>query len=281
MGKSKKGPALFELWGKSGDREPSVGQVPKWWSSGRTPGEPAPRPTGHLTLVTSDHTGAHHSEGEPLFEVEGNRVRFSFTSFSAAVAIFLVLAGLTAVYVVANRSGAGAAYKRGFEAARSAEQAPPADEIQLARNQPPATHLLTPLTGQAPGPVAANKPSKPEPTPAPRPQVAPAPPGIATKGWIQDFTYIVVQEFNASGLEKAKEAQKFLADKGVDSAVVTLAGGGVHLITTLGYNHKDAAQKKAADQLLAKVRTIGQQYYAAGGGYKLEGYYKSLKKENW
>jgi len=279
MGKSKKGPALFELWGKSGDREPSIGQVPKWWSSGRTPGEPAPRPTGHLTLVSSEHAGTH--EGEPLFEVEGNRVRFSFTSLSAAVAIFLVLAVLTSVYVIASRSGTGAAYKRGFEAARSAEQPPPTDEIQLARNQPPATHLLTPLTGQSPVPIAANKGFKPEPTPVVRPQIAAAPPGIATKSWVQDLTYVVVQEFSASGLEKAKEAQKFLGDKGVDSAVVTLAGGGVHLITTQGYNHKDAAQKKAADQLLTKVRTIGQQYYAAGGGYKLEGYYKSLKKENW
>lgn len=279
MGKSKKGPALFELWGKSGDREPSVGQVPKWWSSGRTPVEPATRPAGHLTLVTGDHAGAH--DGEPLFEVEGNRVRFSFTSVTAAVAIFLVLAGLTAVYLIASRSGAGAAYKRGFEAARSPEQADPADEIQLARNQPPATHLLTPLTGQVFAPIPASKSAKPDPTPVARPQVVAPPPGIATKGWVQDLTYIVVQEFNASGLEKAKDAQKFLADRGVDSAVVTLAGGGVHLITTQGYNHKDAAGKKAADQLLAKVRTIGQQYYAAGGGYKLEGYYKSLKKENW
>lgn len=273
MAKSKKGPALFELWGKSGDREPNVTQIPKWWSSGRGGGASAPvKPAGHLTLVTEDH-----GSDEPLFEVDGRRLRFSFTSVSAAAVTFGILAVVTVAYIVGSRSAESGAYKRGFEAARSAPTSTATDEIQLARNQPPATHLLAPLTGQPATTSAPAKPVKSDPTasaqsPTPMPQA---------KGWVQDLTYIVIQEFNASGLEKVKEAQKFLAEKGVDAAVVTLAGGGVHLITTQGYNHKDAAQKKAADQQLAKVRAIGLQYYAAGGGYKLEGYYKSLKKPSW
>lgn len=276
MAKSKKGPALFELLGVGGENQNTTAQIPRWWSAGK----PSPnlhesraaRNGPNLTLVSDSTT-----DPEPTFELNGNRVRFSFTSVTAAGAIFSILAVVTAGYLIGTRTGDRAGYKRGLDVARTAEPAPRSGEIELARAQPPATHLLAPLTGQ---PAAANpapKPTKSEPT---TPTSAPNRP-VPASGWVKDLTYIVIQEFAAGSGEKAKAAQQFLAQKGVDSAMVTVAGGGLHLITTQGYNHKEAAQKKAADLLLAKVRTIGGQYYAAGGGYKLEGYYKTLKKDNW
>ena len=100
-------------------------------------------------------------------------------------------------------------------------------------------------------------------------------------GWVRDQTYIVVQEFPAANVEKARHAREFLGQRGVNTELVSLNNDTTLLIATQGYNHKDPAQKRLAEQLLEKVRTIGTQYYAAGGGYKLEGYYKTLKRDNW
>jgi len=63
--------------------------------------------------------------------------------------------------------------------------------------------------------------------------------------------------------------------------LVRLSNGATQLITTQGYNRRDPTQHQMADQLLEKTRTLGAQYYAAGGGYKLEGYFKSLKSDTW
>jgi len=279
MGKSKKGPALFELLGVGGDSDPASAQIPRWWSAGKKAPDlhesRAARNAPNLTLVSEDRSG----DGEPIFELDGNRVRFSFTSVTAAVAIFAILGVVTAGYLAGVQSGELAGYKRGLETVRTAEPLSATDEIQLARAQPVATHLLAPLTGQsAPTNNPAPKPAKAEPAATSAAAPAKTAPG---PGWVRDLTYIVVQEFARGAAENARAAQQFLAQKGVDAAVVPAPGGGVHLITAQGYNHKDAAQKRAADQLLAKVRTIGEQYFASGGGYKLEGYYKTLKKDTW
>jgi hypothetical protein len=36
-----------------------------------------------------------------------------------------------------------------------------------------------------------------------------------------------------------------------------------------------------AEELLKKLHAVGSKYYAGGGGYKLEGYFKTLKSDRW
>ncbi len=263
MAKARRGPALFELMDDEGGAV-AAPRTPRWWSSGRR-SSPATQPTLRLSESSAAPVGSPGA-AERLFEISGDRVRLSLTSVTAAGAIFLLLAIFTAAYIVGARSGDRAGFQRGYDAARAAALPAEADEITMARALPAAAHLLDPLK-------AANAPRE-EPKQRPAPVVTPA------TGWVKDLTYVVVQEFPAGAIQKAHDARQFLAQRGVPAEVVTVAGG-VHLITAQGYNHKDPAQKKLAEQLLSKVRTIGAQYYAAGGGYKLEGYYKTLKRDSW
>jgi hypothetical protein len=273
MAKARRGPALFELLGEDGGRVVAMPRLPRWWSAGRQAGdEPAAAPSPVAEAPAVEPLRPSNAPAQ-LLEISGDRVRVSLTSFSAGVAIFLVLAVLTAAYLVGSRSGDQAGFRRGYDVGRVAAASAP-DEVTAARSQPPATHLLAPLAVRtdASAPRDESAKAKTAATPAPT---------ASSTGWVKDLTYIVVQEFPASAAERAKNAQQFLAQRGVETEVVAISGGGVHLIGKQGYNHKDVGQKKLAEALLAKIRTIGGQYYAAGGGYKLEGYYKTLKRDTW
>ena len=103
----------------------------------------------------------------------------------------------------------------------------------------------------------------------------------AASGCMRDLTYIVAQEFAPGREEDARRAGAFVGERGIAVDIVRLDGGAMQLITLQGYNHKDAAQKKLADELLKKQRAAGAEYFASGGGYKLEGYYRTLKRDKW
>ncbi|MCH8146823.1 MAG: hypothetical protein IH987_02380 [Planctomycetes bacterium] len=57
--------------------------------------------------------------------------------------------------------------------------------------------------------------------------------------------------------------------------------GSIQLITTQGFNRRDPAQKQMAAAALEEVHKIGKLFYAQGGGYKLKGYFKTLKGDAW
>ena len=63
--------------------------------------------------------------------------------------------------------------------------------------------------------------------------------------------------------------------------MVIQPGGSTQLITTQGFNRKDPAQKQMASAALEELHKIGKRFYAQGGGYKLEGYFKTLKGDGW
>jgi len=62
---------------------------------------------------------------------------------------------------------------------------------------------------------------------------------------------------------------------------VRLPGGAIQLITKQGYNQKDSTQRQLAENLLEREHRIGREYFASGGGYRLEGYFKTLKGVTW
>jgi len=288
MAKAKRGPALFELLSDEGSAAGGV-KVPSWWSrqtqltdlhaarAALTAAQPTP------VFEESPRSTGDRSPPRPLFEVEGDRVNVSLTSVTAAVAVFLGLAMVLAAYGLGAHRGDESGFLRGFDAGRAEVSSATGDEIEALRNQPPSSHLVGGLLQE--GGAKATSSGAREDRPATKAAtVAPAKLPVSAApaaGWVRDLTYIVVQEFPASNVEKARHAREFLAQRGVTTELVSLNNDTTLLIATQGYNHKDPAQKRLAEQLLEKVRTIGTQYYAAGGGYKLEGYYKTLKRDNW
>ena len=288
MAKAKRGPALFELLTDEGGATGGV-KVPSWWSrhtqltdlraarAARAAVEPPP------VFEEAPRSTGDQSPPRPLFEVDGDHVRLSLTSVTAAVAVFLGLALILAAYGLGSQRGDVGGYRRGFDAGRVDGGSATGNEIAALRNQPPASHLVGSLlqeTGAKPtsSAVREDRPAVKAAAAAPAKLPVNAAPAA---GWVRDQTYIVVQEFPAANVEKARHAREFLGQRGVNTELVSLNNDTTLLIATQGYNHKDPAQKRLAEQLLEKVRTIGTQYYAAGGGYKLEGYYKTLKRDNW
>ncbi|MEK7755769.1 MAG: hypothetical protein AAB385_00995, partial [Planctomycetota bacterium] len=272
MAKAKRGPALFELLGDEGSATGGV-KVPSWWSrhtqltdlhaarAARAAAEPPP------AFEESPRSTGDRSPLRPLFEVEGDRVLLSLTSVTAAVAVFLGLAMVLAAFGLGARRGDVGGFRRGFDAGRADVASATGDEIVALRNQPPASHLVGGLlqeTGAKPTSSGAREDRPAIKAAAAAPVNLPAS-AVPAAGWVRNLTYIVAQEFPAANVEKARHAREFLAQRGVNTELVPLNTDTTLLIATQGYSHKDPAQKRLAEQLLEKVRTIGTQYYAAGG----------------
>lgn len=234
------------------------------------------KPFSAPSQETSAKPGEH-----AILQFLGDRLHLSLTPFTAAIGLFAVsLLVLGAIYLGQQR-GQKAALQAASQAILEAEF----QDIESVRQQPPVSHLIEGLlAGGAKPPVSpvrqAEKPaSKPQSNPLlATPADLPAGP---QQGWVRDFTYIMTQEFAAGRVDDAKRAQEFLKSKGFPAEIVKLDNGALQLITLEGYNHKDSAQKKKADALLKKQRAAGTEYFASGGGYKLEGYFKTLKKDEW
>jgi hypothetical protein len=215
--------------------------------------------------------GGLGASSEPIARLDGDRVRFSLTSVSAAVLVFVLLVVVFGSFEIGRRFGDRRGFQRGHIAGRASYSADALSEIEAARRQPPATQLLAPLRVDAESDPTARDA-------APGDSGTPPPEGPT---WVRDYTYIVVQEFSAGRQQDARQAQAFMAEHGIGTEMVKYPSGAIQLITTQGYNRQDPTQRRLADQFLEKVHMLGAQYFAAGGGYRLEGYFKSLKGDTW
>jgi len=287
MRKAKQGPALFELLGSERSVASRSLKVPGWWSAKdrsedeerpielkvvreREPEKPAPEPRKAPVIETAPASAlAEPTEEVPAFEVVGGRMRVALTSSMAGVVVFFVIAGLLGSFALGRRSGNSDGFRRGYSAGVASVSADAMSEIEIARSQPPATHLVRELLA--------------EDVPVEAPADVWAEPAVqsSTVEWVRDHTYIVVQEIAAGRAEDAEHAREYLSAHGIETVPVELAGGGVQLITRQGYNHRDPAQKKLAEELLDGVHRVGAKYFADGGGYRLQGYFRTLKGENW
>lgn len=278
MPKPKRGTALFDVLSEDQADAPDTLRVPKWWArlGGSTPSveaDPVIVPRRSSTAASSDGGGsaAPDAVATPLVELDGDRIRVSLTSVTAAVVVFVGVVVLLAAFEFGRRSGDRGGFERGHAAGRESYTADAMSEIELARSQPQATHLVGSLLKDAVVPQTAvstavtNEPAK----------------DGSAASWIRDFTYVVAQEFRAGHEADGNRAREFLAQHGIGAELVRSANGSTKLMTTQGYNRADPAQRRMADQLLEKVRTVGAKYFAAGGGYKLEGYLRTLKGESW
>jgi len=277
MTKRKHGPRLFELLGDDREQVSATLEVPRWWSGrAKAPKPPPPAPAKEraapspLRLAPSpEGTGA-----ASFFEMEGDRIRLSFTSTTAAVALFVTMVMLVATFELGSRSGHRKGLRVGYDRGRESYAAEAIGEIEAARAQPPATHLVGNL-------LAEPRATPADPAPIQGAAAPTASPAAAPSGWIRGHTYIVAQEFAAERPEDAEKARAFLAEHGIETEPVPLKSGAIQLITRQGFNHADPGQKSIAAQLMEKIRSVGGKYFAGGGGYKLEGYFKALKTDQW
>jgi hypothetical protein len=208
-------------------------------------------------------------ESAPFFEIVAGRVRVSLTSAIAAAVVFVAMVTVLVGYELGMRSGEKGGFGRGYEAGRASYAAEAVDEIELARAQPPAVHLTRSLRAEAAPAGQSNE------------RAGASAAVFGTAEWIRDYTYIVAQEFAAGRTEDAQRAREYLATRGIATALVALSNGAVQLITEQGYNLKDSTQKQLAARLLEQQHEVGSQYFASGGGYRLQGYFRTLKSDSW
>lgn len=256
----KDGPALFELMRKQHPTEGDAVQTPAP-DAAHQPCEPPMADSPGVPEGRAETAGAKESPSEPipLLELEGEHLRISLTSVTAAVALGLLLVLLVVAYEIGHRAGR----ELGFGEGQTSFEARTASEIEAARSRPPEPELLS---GLEPTPVIES----PGETHDGAPMLTDAygAPFVRVPG----DTYVVVQEFRADGWEDARHAQEFLRLREVNTALLAGPAGTCRLLTTQGYNYRDPAQKERGQELLKRIHTIGQEYRSAGGRYGLEGY---------
>lgn len=269
MTKPKSGRALFDLLSDEGEEISDLLRQDARWSPGdrEAAGEsskaaPSPAAKGFRYVEPGPE------EAPSILVLDGRKLRVSLTPLTGTVAAFAALLVLAAAFAAGKRSGRDEGMRIGFDEGRASYAAEAMSDIQVARAQPAATHLVDDL-------LATPATARPKPAGAPSRATADRP------EWLTGYTYVVAQEFAAGHAEDATAARAFLAQRGIPTAVVRLANGSVQLITTRGYNRRDPTQKKMAGELLTKLHAAGAAYYQSGGGYKLEGYFKTLKGEHW
>lgn len=290
MRKTRKGPALFEL---IGDRA-LAGKAAARHDGGASCELPdSPRDDRCDEVVASalpapefraDPAHPDHASADTVVHFDGDRVRISLSSIGAAVATFVAIVFLAGGFLLGKSRGRQDGLLAGYQAGRESFEAGVVNDIEAARNQPPATYLIGGLLENP----AAEPAKRNTETGRERASVSPPAAEMQTaKGplsgqpeWIDGFTYIVAQEFPGSARADAEAAQSYLEQHGVATAIAVQPGGRLLLTTLQGYNRKDPVQRKLSDQLGEKVRAIGAQYYASGGRYKLEGYLKTHKDES-
>ena len=272
----KRGTALFDLLTTEEVRAAEPLKIPGWWereqsARGSVPERaPArPEPDSNPDPAPSG-SPASEDQGGRMIELDGNRVRISLTSMSGAIVAFVALVVLLGGVETARRFGEREGFRRGHVAGRASYATDTVSEIEAARRQPPSTDIVKdllrdaevpPLSGLAIGGEASSEPIAP--------------------GWVRGLTYIVAQEFGGQYEEHARRAQEFLAEHGIETELVRYVSGSMQLLTVQGDNRTDPAQRRMADELLAKVHQVGAKYFSGGGGYKLDGYFRTLKGEHW
>ncbi|HUU84253.1 MAG TPA: hypothetical protein VM243_12185 [Phycisphaerae bacterium] len=282
MPKPKDGPALFEIMRSPGFQDKAKDSRPPDKESGSP--VPGGQPAGSRKGLGATGRGsaaqptADPATGEdrprPWFEITGGQVRLSFTSQAMAVAIFGLALLLVAAYAAGLRVGTARGERRGYQAARLDTQAAVMDDIKAARAQPPAENLFE---GLGDSPIVRRGGESFDPG------VTDDEPGTDNDAvWVRGYNYVVVQDFRPDAAADVEKARRYLADSGIETAVVELKGDWRYrLIATQGFNLGDPVQERLANDYLARIREFGKAYLEAGGRYRLEGYFKKLTADDW
>ncbi len=274
MAKPKHGPTLFDYLHTSEQAEDGTSEV----AVEVAPDRPQPRRViapevdGPQVAIPEPSASVDLSDSPSAVQMHGDRLRFSLTSVSAAVVIFAAIAVLFGVFELGSNRGEMRGFTAGKIAGRDSYTASTLSEIETVRSRPPATQVVESLLAEPQGASSSD---------GARSLGAVRSGSSTNPQWIRDYTYVVVQEFRAGHEADAQDARDFLSHHGVSSEVVEFGSGAIQLITTQGFDRRQATQRGMAEELLAKVHDIGDKYFAAGGGYRMQGYFRRLKGDQW
>ncbi len=279
MATSRKGPSLFEVIRK---RDPSADsgrvEVPKWWTTRQkrdTPESPeADAATSDAANVDRSSIAATRSR---LITIDGPRLVISLSSVYAGIAVALLIALSSGVYVLGHASGRATGQEEGYARARRAIESATLNEIDAARLAKPNPGIFAGL------PSSPTRPPKVGPThrDTAKPKTA-RPTSSATPRWIKGYTYIVVQEFRANDRAEMQKARSFLRDNGIPTVVVEASGKSRYkyrLVTQKGFNRGDPLQKRRCDEYHQRIRKLGKAFVKSGGRYDLQGYQKKATSD--
>jgi len=287
MRKKRHGPALFELLE---DRGASIFKPLS--NKLRQTSRVAPQPTIERSTPKSDQSSSEPpstspASAGPWISLDGDRIRIALRSVSLAATLFVFILSLLLAYGLGTRQGEHRGLQKALAVQNSPAEKSNPDDIATVRELRPSPDLIKDIAAgtQRPAPQTANPGREPISLSAQekdnRPSTAPVRQERPAVSWVKDDTYIVAQEMPAAAMASAQAAQEFLARGGVQTTIVKPNDRTLLLMTTHGYNHKDAAEKRHSEQLLERIRALGTEFYAAGGGYKLEGYFRTLKRDSW
>jgi len=283
MSRPRGGTALFDLLeeGTAGPAGPAAGaSTPA--AKGSSGSAPTPVAGDELPVVlgTASRRGAGQhgggasggDTGQPLVEVDDDCVRVSLTSVRTAIIVFVLIALVAGAFEIGQTRGHKTGFARGFEAGRASYAADTLTEIEAARLKPPSPDIASGLLAGAPATAlqaydeATGRDSSKDADGA---------------SWVPGHTYIVAQGFSSGRESDARAAQAFLASRGIETTLVRFDSGAMQLITREGFNRTDAAQRALADRLLEQTHDAGTDYFASGGGYKLDGYFATFTGDRW
>jgi hypothetical protein len=291
---------LFDLLGDDEARRKMSLQTPDWWNRSEEPdaagatkrraatASPATQPSSAASAIEpsgipetsipetpipetpiQETPSPEAGRKVPFMELDGERIRVSFTSLTAALAVFAAVVLLLGAFELGRHNGDRAGFARGNAVSRASLGAEALSEIEAARREAPNLRVVDALLTERAAPTPDDPVERLEASHTPTPR------------WVRDHTYIVAQEFSGGHGDDAVRAQAFLERYGVATELIQYPSGAIQLITAQGYNRTDETQRQMADRFLEKVRAVGVEYFAQGGGYKLEGYFKTLKGDSW
>lgn len=268
MRKAKRGPPLFELLGDDGPGVVTIQPPRKVEPVGPATEVPVPEPKpAEEPIVADAEPEVSEPTGQvPVLELDGDRIRLSLTSLSAAAVLFALVVAFFLAFEFGRRSGRDEGLAEGYETGRSSYTAEAMSEIEAARSRPVATHLVENLLEDSNASLGSG--------------ISPVAAAVEPR-WIKGYTYVVAQGFSAGYEDDARSAQTFLDDYGIETALVGYSSGATLLITKQGFNRDDSTQHAMADELKTRIHAVGAKYFAAGGGYRLEGYFKKLGNDHW
>lgn len=293
MPKSKNAPALFEVLEKgTAPGTPKLGiPGPPPLLLGRSkppkaappPAKDPPRPKVQEDTAlkipgkaaSRGSSAGSERGGTGFFEYDGERIRLSLTTLGATALISTLVILVAGTYEIGRERGFNVGHREG----KAWFQADAMDDIEAARAGPAQSGVIGSLLTESNG---ASDPAGDPSTELVQAELGSFGGAVPTTPvWVRGNTYILVQNFLPSSGRDVDRAKEYLAQHGVETSIIGQPGSHRQLVTTQGYNHRDADQKALNEKLRQRVHAIGDKYFSAGGGYKLEGYFKTLTKDSW
>ncbi|MCG3137279.1 MAG: hypothetical protein HJJLKODD_01122 [Phycisphaerae bacterium] len=272
MPKSKDAPALFELFRREeaaiplSSSEADVPPVHQIESNSALEIDPPAVEQPEPGSITNMDIALQQPASQPaLFRFEGDCLHISLNSMKLTITAFLILALL----FISFRWGQARGYRSGEVSAteRLQEQLDP-NSLESLKMQPSQPEVLDGLS-EVEAHLAVEQ-ARQERNPLP----------TTEQGRSVGLNYIWVDTFNTE--TEAQQAQRYLQEGSVETAVNALVSGKWVLITRAGFDYRIPEEEEQCRQLMAQIKQLGQSYMQAGGRYRFECFAKKrTASDNW